>query len=200
MSRTLRTIGVVALTATTFTAVAASAHAAPIATTPFSQTVIGEWRVEGTLAGAPGNVHTGFVNLSDGTGRLTAMSAYDWQCPDETTSPDEGACTQVRTTSATDFESSPDLVIDRGLRAGAGSASVIGEVSDGQGPAVPTTVDVAVDLHAAGRLTREVYEQSDETGGTYTVVVRQRAAIGSVTYNGVRVTGVTGHVLTQTRR
>ncbi|MFW5463581.1 hypothetical protein ACOCJ7_13480 [Knoellia sp. CPCC 206453] len=190
----------IGFTAATFAAIAAPSQAAPKAKVPLSSTLIGEWRVGGTLAGAPGNVHTGNINLSDGSGRLTALSAYDWQCPEESSSPDDGSCIQLRRTSAMDFEAAADLSIAKKLRSAIGSSSVVGEVVDGEGDSVPTALGISAAFTGAGPLTQEAHEQSDPTAGTYTLVVQERAAVGTVTYNGTEIQGVTGHIVTQTRR
>ncbi len=200
MSRKIRTMIAIGFTATTFAAVAAPSQAAPSAKVLLGSTLIGEWRVGGTLAGAPGNVHTGNINLSDGSGPLTSLSAYDWQCPDESSSPDDGSCIQLRRTSAMDFEAAADLSIAKKLKSAVGSSSVLGEVANGEADSVPTVLDISAAFTGAGPLTREAYEQSDPTGGTYTLVVQERAAVGTVTINGTEIQGVTGHIVAQTRR
>lgn len=205
MSRTTRTIAAATIAAVASLGVitAAPAHAA---VADVHETVNAAWTVVGELAGAPGNVHSGNLNifsstLDDGSPYVSPwVSATDWQCPEGVTSPDTGECTWLRGTASQGSDPAGLVAMSRGLDSASVTSTIAGYWSLGSGETIYEDFHVDVDYVGTGTLTRDTRREAWADGTMHVVTEEQRSGTLTGTVAGISLVDIPADVIRRTYR
>lgn len=200
MSRTTRTARSIAAVGVASVAslgvIAAPAHAAEPRVWESAEV---NWDIAGQLQGAPGNVHTGQVVVSEGpaldggTHTSVYIAFNDYQCPDGVTSPDSGECEWLRIASNEGSDTGTALGTDQKLTTAAADTTIVGGWSTPDGWVdAPLTIDL--DFAGTGPRTRVIQREQGAQGEWYVVTRLSRGATVTGTVAGINVDGLHAEV------